>query len=384
MGLPIAKLAVYSAAGGIHPAQTLPVSLDFGTDNRTLLDDDLYLGWRHERLRGEEYDSLVEEFVHAVARRFPKAILQWEDFKKENTFRLLGRYRRTLRSFSDDVQGTAASALAGVLAAGRTTNVPLVDQRFVIVGAGVAGIGIARLLRDSLRRSGLSLGEALRRVAVLDSRGLIVEDRGLREPHKRELAWPVELVERVGLPPGERDLASVVAAVRPTVLVGASGRAGLFTEPIVRSLAARGARPLILLLSQPAKRSEASPAEVLAWTQGRGLVAIATTAFVFPAIGLGSIVAEAREITDGMFVAAAERLASEVSREDLDAGRVYPRIRDLRRVTARVAEAVVAEARDAGVGRPIADAAIPAAVAAAVWEPQYPDLIPTARTGDAA
>ena len=199
MGIPIGKLALYTAAAGIHPSQTLPISLDVGTDNESLLNDDLYLGWRLPRLRGPEYDSLVEEFVQAVKRRFPKALLQWEDFKKVNAFRLLDRYRKVLPCFNDDIQGTAAVAVAGMMAGCRVTGIPLKEQRVVILGAGAAGIGIARLLRDTLRRAGLT-GEALTRaIANLDSHGLVVDDEEIRDVHKRDFAWPAALAAKLGL-----------------------------------------------------------------------------------------------------------------------------------------------------------------------------------------
>lgn len=224
MGIPIGKLALYTAAAGIHPARTLPISLDVGTDNRALLDDPLYLGWRFPRLRGAEYDSLVEEFVAAVRRRFPKALLQWEDFKKGNAFRLLDRYRKSVVSFNDDVQGTAAVAVAGMLAGARVTGVPLRAQRVVILGAGAAGIGIARLIRSTLQRAGLGGSELVAAVASLDSRGLLVADEEIRDEYKREFAWPADLATMAGLGKGQaRDLRAVVRAIRPTVLIGTSG-----------------------------------------------------------------------------------------------------------------------------------------------------------------
>jgi malic enzyme len=394
MGIPIGKLALYTAAAGIHPTRCLPVSLDVGTDNEALLGDDLYLGWRHRRLRGAEYDSLVDEFVHAVRGRFPRAVLQWEDFKKGNAFRLLDRYRKTLPSFNDDIQGTGAVALAGILAGGRATGVPLASQRTVVLGAGGAGIGIARLLRSALARAGL-VGDALvEAIAVVDSEGLLVDDREL-EPHKRAFAWPASLAGARRLGKGRaRDLEAVVRAVKPTVLVGTSGQAGLFTEPVVRAMAARAARPLVFPMSNPTSRSEARPEDVVRWSHGRALVASgspfppvvhsgrtlrvaqANNAFVFPGVGLGVLVAEAREVTDGMFAAAAERLAAEVRDEDLAAGALFPPVSELRRVETSVAEAVVRRARDEGVGREIADEAIPEAVRSAMWEPRHPAVVP--------
>jgi malic enzyme len=395
MGIPIGKLALYVAAAGIHPAQTLPISLDVGTDNPALLDDELYLGWRAHRLRGPEYDSLVEEFVQAVKRRFPRALLQWEDFKKNNAFRLLDRYRKTLPSFNDDIQGTAAVAVAGIMAGARVSGIPLTGQRVVILGAGAAGVGIARLIRATFQRAGLT-GEALTlATANLDTHGLLVDDRPIPDEHKRDFAWPKDLAEQHGLGAGQpRDLLAVVRAVKPTVLIGTSADPGAFTESVVREMAAHVDRPVIFPMSNPTSKSEAKPADVVAWTEGRALIATGSpfdpvrfegrtvrfgqgnNSFVFPGVGLGALVSEAREVTAGMFAAAADALADEVRAEDLAAGSLFPPIHELRRVTARVAEAVVRQARADGVGREIADADIPAAVARAIWNPQYPALDP--------
>jgi malic enzyme len=378
IGLPIGKLAVYTAAAGIHPAHTLPVCLDVGTDNRALLDDELYLGWRHERLRGEEYDSLVEEFVHALRQRFPRAILQWEDFKRDNAFRLLAQHRHSLASWNDDIQGSAVLALAAALGAGRLRGVHLAEQRFVIVGAGVAGIGIARLLKDQLRRAGLSVGETLGRVAVLDSRGLLVESVEQRDMRKRELAWSSALAQHAGLKLGARDLASVVRALKPTVLIGASGQPGLFTQPLLRELADYVERPVVLLLSQPHSRCEARAEDVEAATGGRALVATAaeaTTALAFPAIALGTLVSEAREVSDGMLAAAAGALSDAVPDAALAGGRLFPPLRELREVAARAAVAVARQAAREDLGRVFPEAALEPAVRAAMWEPRYLPLV---------
>jgi malate dehydrogenase (oxaloacetate-decarboxylating) len=394
MGIPVGKLALYTAAAGIHPARTLPVSLDVGTDNRALLDDELYLGWRAPRLRGPEYDALVGEFVDAVRERFPHALLQWEDFKKGNALALLDRYRAVLPSFNDDIQGTAAVVVAAVMAGVRVSGIPLAEQRVVLLGAGAAGIGIARLLRTTLAGAGLA-GDALRRaVACLDSHGLLVDDVPIADAYKREFAWSHGLAESQGLGAGRpRDLAAVVHAVRPTVLVGTSGTPGTFTEDVVRAMAQQVERPVILPLSNPTSQSEGRPEEIAAWTNGRALVATgspfapvrfgertllvgqANNAFVFPGVGLGALVAEAREVTDAMFAAAATALAAEVSAGDLDAGSLFPPVTALRRVTARVAAAVVREAA-AGAGRALADSEAGAAVGAAMWTPEYPEYEP--------
>jgi malic enzyme len=387
MGIPIGKLTIYVAAAGIHPAQTLPVSLDVGTDNQELLGDDLYIGWRQPRLRGEAYDAVVDEFVRAVKQRFPKALLQWEDFKQWNAFRLLERYRKELPSFNDDIQGTAAVAVAGIFAASRAAGRKLADERLVIAGAGAAGVGIARLFQSALRREGVT-GEALRpTVAFLDSKGLVVD---AQDEYRRDLAWTGELASSRGLRAGS-PLLDVVRAAKPTVLLGVSGVPGLFGEEVVRTMASQVERPVVFPLSNPTSKSEARPADVLAWTDGRALMATGSpfepvefggrtvrigqgnNAFVFPGVGLGVLVSEAREVTDGMFAAAADTLAEQLPDEDRQDGSLFPRIVGLRRVTAHVAEAVVRQAVSDGVARNPPDN--PAeAVAAAMWDPVYPAL----------
>jgi malate dehydrogenase (oxaloacetate-decarboxylating) len=395
MGIPLGKLALYTAAAGIHPAQTLPVSLDVGTDNQSLLADDLYLGWRHPRLRGPEYDSLVEEFVRAVKRRFPRALLQWEDFKKGNALRLLEAYRHVLPSFNDDIQGTAAVALAAILASERITGTPLTHERIVILGAGAAGIGIARLLRGALRRAGMEGESLFRALAVLNRDGLLVDDTPIAEAYQRDFAWPADLAARADLGPGKpRHLEDVVHALKPTVLIGVSGQAGAFTMSTVRAMAAHAPQPVILPLSNPTTSSEATAEDLLTWTYGRALVATgspflpvtlrgrrhriaqANNVFVFPAIGLACVVGDVREVTEGMFRVAAEALAREVSDDELGGGRLLPKVRDLRRVTAHLAEAVLREARDSGVGMPFRDDEIPGAVVEAMWVPRYAVLTP--------
>jgi malic enzyme len=396
MGIPVGKLALYTAAAGIPPWRTLPVSLDVGTDNQALLEDELYLGWRAPRLRGAEYDALVEEFVAAVKALFPCAILQWEDFKKANAFRLLERYRSVLPSFNDDIQGTAAVAVAGIVAGARATGTPLREQRVVILGAGAAGIGIAQLVRETLREAGLAGEDLVSAVASLDSRGLVVDDREIADAYKRPFAWPAALAERRGLGSGRpRDLLAVVKAVRPTVLIGTSGEPGTFGEEVVREMARHVAHPLVFPMSNPTSQSEATPADVLAWTEGRALVATGSpfdpvlvggreveiaqgnNVYVFPGVGLGAMVSSATEVTAGMFRAAARQLAAEVSDADLAGGRLFPPVRELRRVAASVARAVAREAAASGAGRPLSDDAVAAGVAAAMWEPGYADPDPT-------
>jgi malic enzyme len=396
MGIPVGKLALYTVAAGIHPAQTLPISLDVGTDNQALRADELYLGCPSPRLRGREYYELVDEFVAAVKRRFPRALLQWEDFKKQNAFDLLDRYRHSLPSFNDDIQGTAAVAVAGILAACRATGVGLSQQRVVILGAGAAGIGIARQLRDAMRRAGLSGEELIRAIAVLDSGGLLIQGRELKEAAKRDFAWPAPLAaQRDFTPASPGNLLAVVRAVKPTVLIGTTGESGAFTEPIVREMAKHVARPAIFPFSNPTSKSEAIPRDLVQWTNGQALVATGSpfapvthdgrtirigqgnNVYIFPGIGLGALVSEARVVTDAMFSAAAETLAQTVSPEDLADGQLYPRVTQLRRISAKIAMAVVREARESRVaGRVIPDEQIEPAVNDFMWTPEYPQLEP--------
>ena len=390
MGIPIGKLALYTATAGIHPSQTLPISLDVGTDNEALLNDELYLGWRFPRLRGAEYDSLVEEFVQAVKRRFPKVLLQWEDFKKANAFRLLDRYQKVITTFNDDIQGTASVAVAGMLAGCRVTGIPVKDQRVVLLGSGAAGIGIARLLRDIFKREGVT-GEALTLATTnLDSAGLVVDDVEIKDVHKRPFAWPAALAAKMGLGKGQpRDLLSVIRAVKPTVLIGTSGEPGTFTEAAVREMAKHVERPVVFPMSNPTNKTEARPVDITKWTDGRALIATgspfepvshggkrlvieqANNSFIFPGVGLGVLVSEAKEVTEPMFAAAAKALADEVKPNDLASGSLFPPTSQIRHVSASVAAAVVKVARDSGIGRQIPDAEIPKVVAAAMWDPAY-------------
>jgi len=393
MVIPIGKLSLYTLGAGIHPAYTLPVSIDVGTDNRRLLDDPLYVGWHAPRLRGAEYESLIDEFVDAVKRRFPGALLQWEDFKKANAFRILDRYRDTIPSFNDDIQGTAAVVVAGLLAACRMTGTKLADQRFLLVGAGAAGVGIARQLSHTLGEEGLA-GEALiRSVALLDSRGLVHDGRSDLEPHKRTIAWPGDLAARLDTG-NVLDLAHTVEAYRPTVLIGTTGRPGLFTEPIVRAMARHADRPVVMALSNPTSRCEATASNLVDWTEGRGILATGSpfepvrfegrvipipqcnNVYVFPGVGLGAITSRAGSVTDSMFAAAAAELASLVTDADLNAGMLYPPLAELRTITRHIARAVALDARDRGVGADFTDAEIDEALEHEVWDLDYPALRP--------
>jgi len=392
MGIPIGKLALYTAACGIHPSVTLPISLDVGTDNHTLLNDPLYLGYRAPRLRGPAYDRIVESFVEGVAEVWPGCLVQWEDFKQGNAMRILDRYRDRIPSFNDDIQGTSATVLAGVLAGLRVTDQGLPDQRIVLAGAGAAGVGIARLLRLALLDAGVERAEASRRIVLLDSKGLVHDGRTDIDEAKRDIAVPAAHATSLGLhlgderPPG---LLDVIRAVRPTVLVGTTGVAGTFTEAVVRAVAEGVPRPMILPLSNPTSATEARPSDIVAWTDGRALVATgspfppvdhgglahvigqANNAFVFPGLGLGTIVAEARTVTDAMVHVAARTLAGLVTDDRLALGALYPPVDALRAVSREIAIAVAREALDSGLAGISHETDIPAEVDGAMWWPDY-------------
>jgi malic enzyme len=393
--IPIGKLALYSACAGLHPSTTLPISLDVGTDNKHLLDDPLYLGYRHPRLRGEEYDSLVEEFVQAVMECFPDALLQWEDFKKVNAFTLLDRYRDRLLSFNDDIQGTAAVTIAGLMAACRVKGQEIVDQRIAILGGGAAGVGIAHQLRGAFERAGKSPEEITRAIAVLDSRGLIHSKREGLDEHKKTFAWPHELASEHGLDPEvEIQLEEMIKAMKPTMLIGTSGVPGTFTESMIREMAKHVERPVVFPLSNPTKNSEAHAADVVKWTEGRCLIATGSpfdpveyegrtihisqgnNVYIFPGVGLGALASKASKVTNSMFTAAAYDLAKQVSADDLAAGKLYPPLQDMRRITRRIAAAVARQAFDEGLAQADPDTPIEDLVDDLVWEPRYPTLVP--------
>lgn len=394
MGIPIGKLALYTVGAGIHPSATLPVSLDCGTDNQQLLEDPLYLGYPQRRLRGEAYDAFVEAFVAAVREAYPEAVLQWEDFKQYNAIRLLERYRHRLASFNDDIQGTAAVAVAGILAALQARQEPLSQQRLVLLGAGAAGIGIARLVDTMLREQGAGEADRRRAVVMLDSRGLVFDGRDQVDDDKRPFAVDPATLAGFGFPAAERyDLETVVRQVHPTVLIGTSGQPGAFTEAAIREMAAHTPAPIVFPLSNPTAHAEATPEQVLAWTDGRALVATgspfspvtaggrtrvvgqANNVFVFPGVGLGAIATRAREITDRMFLVAATTLAGLVSADRLAEGALYPRLADLRQVSRAIAVAVGHEAVRAGVARLAAGEEVAATVDATMWTPDYRDPV---------
>ena len=358
MGIPVGKLALYTACAGIHPSHCLPVTLDVGTDNEALLHDPLYIGLPQRRLRGTAYDELFEEFIAAVGARFPKALVQLEDFGNANAFRLLGAYRDRLCLFDDDIQGTGAVALAGVYAALRVTGQTLTDQTIVFLGAGEAALGIGDMTAAAMTEAGLSLEAARHRCWFVDSKGLVVHSRTDLNDHKRPYAH-----EYPFLP----DLLSAVEALHPTAIIGVAGKPGMFTQPVLQAMARDNARPIIFAMSNPTLKQECTAKEAYAWTGGQAIFASgspsapqivagatvvpgqANNAYIFPGVGLAIVAYGITRVTDEMFLAAAKTLAGEVSADDVARGSMYPPLERIRDVSVAVAAAVAEVATRQGL-----------------------------------
>ena len=390
MGIPLGKLALYTACGGIHPATTLPIMLDVGTDNPECLADPLYVGWRHERVRGAEYDDFVETFVSAVAERWPHVLLQWEDFAKNNATRLLDRYRDRLCTFNDDIQGTAAVATGTLLSAINVTKVPLTQQRVVVLGAGSAGCGIATLLLKAMTDDGLQQRDAAERLFMVDRDGLLVEGMddiaSYQKPFVQKKAvagaWKLDHPDKVAL-------LDVVRNARPSVLIGVSGQLGAFSEPVVRAMAEHNERPIIFPLSNPTSRTEATPEDLEKWTDGRAVIGtgspfpplmrggtkfkvdLTNNSYIFPGVGLGVIAVKARRVTDSMFMAAAKALAAASPARASPNGNLLPPVTSLRDVSAAVATAVAQQAHNEDLTEGINADEIEDLIRAHIWAPRY-------------
>lgn len=394
MAISVGKLALYCVGAGIHPARTLPVSLDVGTNNQGLLDDPLYLGYRQPRLSGDAYYELVDEFVAAAKSVFPNVVIQWEDFRKDNALYILDRFRNIVPSFNDDIQGTGAVASACIHGACKINNASFGDSRIVIYGAGAAGLGIARQLRRQLANDGHGAQQQTAAVLVMDSRGIVSDDRENLDSYKQEFAWPAALVAELGLDEvGRKSLVDVIIAYKATALIGASGQGGSFDEKVVTAMAANIDQPTILPMSNPTSISEATPEDVLKWSKGKALIATgspfepvhlatgtqtigqANNVFVFPGIGLGTIISGAREITSNMINASATSLAESLNAEDVSERRLVPEISRLWEVCGNVAIAVARQAvRDGVASEDIDDAELLRRVAATRWKPEYPRI----------
>ncbi len=344
----------------------MPVKLDVGTDRLELLNDEFYLGVRQRRLRGERYLTFLDKFIKAIHERWPRAVIQWEDLSKDVAFTVLERYRKQIPSFNDDIQGTGAVALAGLLSASRLKGEALRDQRIVILGAGAGGIGVAWAITHGLMREGLSREEARDRVCVLDSRGLLVEGHNA-DPYKQPYVQPREKIAGWQIANDIPTLLETIEHTRATVLLGLSGQAGSFNHPVVQAIARNTTRPVIFPLSNPTSACEALPEDIVDWSEGRAIVATGSpfpdverdgqihhigqgnNAFIFPGLGFGAILAECREVTDHMVLEAAYALADYTAAAHLQAGRVYPPVRELREVSIRVASRVIEQALQEGI-----------------------------------
>lgn len=390
MGIPIGKLALYTACAGIHPQACLPVLLDVGTDNEERLHDPVYIGWRHQRVRGDEYDDFVQAFIDAVVERWPHVLLQWEDFAGANAGRLLERYRDRLCSFNDDIQGTAAVAVATLMAASNVTGTKLRDQRIVLFGAGSAGLGIASFLLEAMKNEGLSEAEARGRLFAVDKDGLLVEGMPGIRPTQQRFAQPRSVAASwKPAASGHIGLFEVVTNAKPTTLIGVSGQAGAFTEEIIRAMASHVERPVIFPLSNPTSRSEAAPADLVRWSDGRAVIGTGSpfgavrwkdqplpidqtnNSYIFPGIGLGILSVSAHRVTDSMFTAAAKCLAELSPARSDKCGRLLPPIAAIRSVSAAVAKAVALQAIRDGFAAPVEEHTLDSLIRASIWEPSY-------------
>ncbi len=383
MGIPVGKLNLYTVCAGVDPARCLPITLDVGTENAELLADPLYIGLPQPRARGEEYDSFIEEFVSAVENRYPNVVLQFEDFGRANAFRLLERYRERLCTFNDDIQGTGAVALAGLMAASRHLQKPLAEHTALFVGAGEAGVGMANALTAQLIREGLSEKEARGRCWMVDSHGLVVSARENLEAHKQKFAHDH---------PPLANLDAVVAELKPSILVGASAQTGLFSEAIVREMADLCDRPIIFSLSNPTSKAECTAEQAYTWTGGRAIFASGSpfepveldghrhvpgqgnNAYIFPGVGLGAILSAARHVTDDMFMAAAETLAAMVDDETLASGCLYPPLSQMHEISASIAATVMRTAKEQGLARRTLPDDLLDYARKMMYQPEYPDL----------
>jgi malate dehydrogenase (oxaloacetate-decarboxylating) len=390
MGIPIGKLSLYTACAGVHPSTTLPILLDVGTDNRALLDDPLYVGWRQERVRGSDYDNFIAVFVDAVKQRWPHILLHWEDFALGNANRLLVAYRDQLCTFNDDIQGTAAIAVGAILSAINVTGLPVAEQRIAVLGAGTAGTGICALLLRAMTDAGLPEEVARSRFYLVDREGLLIEGMKGLQPFQANFAQKRERVVGWNLSFGRQiELPEVVANARPTVLIGTSGQPHAFSEGVVRMMARNTQRPIIFPLSNPTERSEATPQDLLAWTEDRAVVGTGSpfppiirsgvpfridqvnNSYVFPGVGLGAIAIKARHISEGMFLAAARAIADLSPAKRDQHANLLPPLAESRTISLKVAIAVAEQAGREGLAGHLAKEDLYTAVKSTMWEPIY-------------
>ncbi len=380
MGIPVGKLSLYTACAGVDPKYALPITIDVGTNNVELRSDPLYIGLKRERLRGKEYDKLIDEFVRAVGKVFPGALIQFEDFATNNAFRLLHKYRDKVCTFNDDIQGTAAVTLAGVLGAARITGQDITQQRLLFLGAGEAGVGIADLIVSAMVREGMAHDDAKSRMWFFDSQGLVVSSRkdlaAHKKPYARQHAFLTDLLE-------------AVRTCRPTGIIGVSGKPQSFTEPIVREMARINQRPIIFALSNPTSKAECTAEQAYAWTDGRAIYASGSpfdpvtyqgrnhvptqgnNAYIFPGLGLGVILSGARRVTDDMFYTAARAVANLTTENMLAQGSVLPPLEQIRDVSATIATAVAEYAWQEGLATKQRPSDVMSYVRAHMYDPRY-------------
>ena len=389
MGIPIGKMALYTALGGIHPEHCLPILLDVGTDNEDRLKNPIYIGWRNHRIRGEEYDAFVDVFVQAVKQRWPQVLLQWEDFAGSNAARFLARYRDQLCTFNDYIQGTAAVATATLLSAIHVTGVSLEQQKIVVVGFGSAGIGITNLLAQFMQDRGLSEEEARNRFYGVDRYGLVIEEMKDLRPEQKVYARKEQEVRAWNRSDGEIDLLEVVRQVKPTVLIGVSGQGGAFTEAAVREMAKHIARPVIFPLSNPTSRSEATPQDLIDWTEGRALIGTGTAfapvtvggknvpiaqtnnSYIFPGLALGIVASKARRVTDAMVKAAAKELVRHLPTQTNKQASLLPPLSEARQLAELIGRAVGMQAIQEGQALVADEAGLERELQANIWKPVY-------------
>ena len=389
MGIPIGKMALYTALGGIHPEHCLPILLDVGTNNEERLKSPLYIGWRQPRVRGEEYDAFVDVFVNSVKKRWPHVLLQWEDFAGSNAARFLARYRNQLCTFNDDIQGTAAIATATLVSAINVTGVPLEQQKIVVVGFGSAGIGITNLLAQFIEDKGIPEAEGRAHFYAIDRYGLVTENGKDVRPEQLPYARKEEEVQGWRQPNGEITLLDVVRHAKPSVLIGVSGQAGAFTEQAVREMAAHTARPVIFPLSNPTSRSEATPQDLMDWTEGRALIGtgspfepvnlggkkihIAQTnnSYIFPGLALGIVASKARRVTDTMVKAAATELVRHLPTQKDKQASLLPPLSEARQIGRWIGLAVGRQAIRDGQAQVVTEDDLDREIEANIWEPVY-------------
>ncbi|RTK98321.1 MAG: NAD-dependent malic enzyme [Proteobacteria bacterium] len=391
MGIPIGKLSLYTGCAGIAPGKTLPIILDVGTNNQKLLDDPLYLGWRHRRVTGQEYDDFVDEFVQAVKKRFPNVLLQWEDFAQNNALKLLNRYKDQLCTFNDDIQGTASIVVGALLSAANASGLPLTAQRIVVVGAGSAGVGISNLIVSALVDAGVNREVAYKSFYLVDRNGLITDNvtsLDFQQPFSRNASdvesWDVADKNNITL------LETVVHA-KATMMIGVCAQGGIFTRDVIKALANNCERPIVFPLSNPTEKAEANPHDVLDWTEGRAIVGTGTAfplydtgtelrridqvnnSYIFPGLGLGVLVVKSRRVTDQMFLVAAKALAElSPARENPNAN-LLPPLKEVRQVSRKIAFAVAKEAVRAGLTEysELSDSQLEQLLDEYIWEPVY-------------